>query len=85
MKIGDEIMVRGFVDEIRQDTVIIRNAGGYFGTAPSEVMPAVVRCRDCRRWTDGDGVNGICRWNDCITRQTLKDAGCTYGERREKR
>lgn len=45
----------------------------------------IVRCRDCRRWTDGDGVFGICRWNDCITRQTLKDAGCTYGERREKR
>lgn len=40
MKIGDEIMVHGFVDEIRQDTVIIRNSGGYFGTAASEVMPA---------------------------------------------
>jgi len=37
MKIGDRIFVRGYIDEIRKDTVIIRNAGGYFGTVPSEV------------------------------------------------
>ena len=37
MKIGDEVYVHGFIDEIRQDTVIIRNDGGYFGTVPSEV------------------------------------------------
>lgn len=38
MKIGDEVYVRGYIDEIRQDTVIIRNDGGYFGTVPSEVV-----------------------------------------------
>jgi hypothetical protein len=38
MKIGDRVFVRGYVDEIRKDTVIIRNNGGYFGTIPSEVM-----------------------------------------------
>lgn len=38
MKIGDEVYVHGYIDEIRQDTVIIRNEGGYFGTAPSEVI-----------------------------------------------
>ena len=37
MKIGDEVYVHGFIDEIRQDTIIIRNDGGYFGTVPSEV------------------------------------------------
>lgn len=46
MKIGDEVMVHGYVDEIRYDdtkrvsTVIIRNDGGYFGTVESEVMRA---------------------------------------------
>jgi len=38
MKIGDEVYVHGYIDEIRQDTVIIRNDGGYFGTVPSEVI-----------------------------------------------
>ena len=31
MKIGDMVFVHGYVDEIRKDTVIIRNKGGYFG------------------------------------------------------
>ena len=37
MKIGDEIYVHGYVDEIRDNTIIIRNEGGYFGTAKEEV------------------------------------------------
>ena len=39
MKIGDEVYVHGYVDEIREDTVIIRNEGGYFGTSKGEVAP----------------------------------------------
>ena len=38
MKIGDRVFVHGYIDEIRKDTVIIRNSGGYFGTAPGEVI-----------------------------------------------
>lgn len=38
MKIGDEIYVHGYIDEIRKDIVIIKNEGGYFGTVPSEVI-----------------------------------------------
>ena len=37
MKIGDEVYVHGYVDEIRNDVVIIRNDGGYFGTVLSEI------------------------------------------------
>ena len=36
-KIGDRVFVRGYIDEIRKDTVIVRNDGGYFGTVLSEV------------------------------------------------
>ena len=36
-RIGDEVYIHGYVDEIRKDVVIIRNDGGYFGTVPSEV------------------------------------------------
>ena len=37
MKIGDEVYVHGFVDEIRGNTVIIKNKGGCFGTFKKEV------------------------------------------------
>ena len=40
MKIGDEVYVHGYVDEIRNDVVIIYNDGGYFGTVPSEIKVA---------------------------------------------
>lgn len=40
MKIGDEIFVHGYVDEIRQGVVIIRNEGGYFGTVEDEIRDA---------------------------------------------
>ena len=49
MKIGDRVFVHGYVDEIRKDTVIIRNNGGYFGTIPSEIIKGdLVRCKDCK-------------------------------------
>ena len=38
MKIGDEVFVHGYIDEIRNDTIIIRNVGGYFGTSRDEVF-----------------------------------------------
>ena len=37
MKIGDEVLVHGYIDEIRKDCIIIRNEGGYFGTVEAEV------------------------------------------------
>lgn len=38
MKIGDTVYVRGTIDEIRKDVVIIRNKGGYFGTVSEEIQ-----------------------------------------------
>ena len=38
MKIGDEVYIHGYVDEIRKDAVIIRNEGGYFGTSKKEIV-----------------------------------------------
>ena len=37
MKIGDEVYVHVYVDEIRKDTVIVKNKGGYFGTSKKEI------------------------------------------------
>ena len=50
MNIGDRIFVRGYIDEIRKDTVIVRNDGGYFGTILSEVtgeLPSAQAERTC--------------------------------------
>lgn len=66
MKIGDRVYVHGYVDEIRKDTVIIRNEGGYFGTVKSEIVEAqktedivsVIRCKDCKhriKWKESYG------------------------------
>jgi len=41
MKIGDEIYVHGYVDEIRKNCVIVRNKGGYFGTVQEEISEAI--------------------------------------------
>jgi len=40
LKIGDEVYIHGFVDEVRRDTVIIKNKGGYFGTVTEEIIPS---------------------------------------------
>jgi hypothetical protein len=37
LKIGQEVLIHGYVDEIRKDTVIIQNDGGYFGTVEHEI------------------------------------------------
>ena len=47
MKIGDEVFVHGYVDEIRKDVIIIRNNGGYFGTIEGEIVTADTPQTDC--------------------------------------
>lgn len=57
MKIGDRIYVRGYIDEIRKDTVIVRNDGGYFGTVLSEVtgeLPSAQPERKKGHWIEVD-------------------------------
>ena len=54
MKIGDEVYIHGYIDEIRKDVIIIKNESGYFGTVREEIYPSVqpkektVRCKDCK-------------------------------------
>jgi hypothetical protein len=54
MKIGDEAFVHGYVDEIRKDTIIIRNNGGYFGTDISEVICGSLPERKTGHWIPQD-------------------------------
>lgn len=81
MKISDEVYVHGYVDEIRNGTIIIRNEGGYFGTAPDEVMPSaqpeIIRCKDCKHY-DGRPC-GIVDWYNTADDFCSKGEGRTEG------
>ena len=62
MKIGDRIFVRGYIDEIRKDTVIVRNDGGYFGTVLSEVtgeLPSAQTERKKGMWIPVDSYSAF--------------------------
>ena len=52
LKIGQEVLIHGYVDEIRKDTVIIRNEGGYFGTVECEVTDIEMSDRPRLQWSD---------------------------------
>ena len=64
MKIGDRCFVHGYIDEIRKDTVIVRNDGGYFGTILSEVitgeLPSAQPERKMGKWIYNSPVTMKC-------------------------
>lgn len=60
MKIGDRVFVHGYIDEIRKDTIIIRNNGGYFGTVPSEVMVGELPSAERKGTWIGKPIAGYC-------------------------
>ena len=66
MKIGDEVYVKGVVDEIRRDTIIVHNDGGYFGTIAKMIEPVPVEPRRgkwirTRTWEhDGEAYCSVC-------------------------
>jgi len=86
MKIGDRIFVRGYIDEIRKDTVIVRNDGGYFGTIPSEVtgelpsaQPHITHCAECIHWQHSAVRKSYCEVFDWMN--TAEDF-CSFAEAR---
>ena len=80
MKIGEEVYVHGYIDEIRNGVIIIRNKGGYFGTEPEEVFPSAQPERRNGKWVD-DGTELGCCCSECGV--TLDDY--FYGELYEVR
>jgi len=90
MKIGDRIFVRGYIDEIRKDTVIVRNDGGYFGTVLSEVtgdlpsaQPEIIRCKDCK-YQDENWRRVSVGWLPCMDVRTGSNWYCGSAERGEQ-
>lgn len=60
LKIGDEVNIHGYIDEIRKDVVIIRNDGGYFGTVQSEIKALEQQPSD-DTWSIKDVTNALTR------------------------
>ena len=84
MKIGDEVYIHGYVDEIRQNVVIIRNDGGYFGTVAEEITSCSEIPTSC-----GDAISrqavfnlmrGLTRW--CVRSEDgkWKNVGLLYDD-----
>lgn len=90
MKIGDEVFVHGYVDEIRKDVFIVKNEGGYFGTVKKEVVD-LIRCKDCKFFQinkfDDTYSDMMCIENyDCYGTymSTRPDEFCSNAERKEE-
>ena len=86
MKIGDEVYVHGYVDEIRQGVVIIRNNGGYFGTIAEEVLLTGIEYVADRK-TEPKPICESCSKNPCKKKEMINDIGhwvseCTEFDRK---
>ena len=80
MKIGDEVYIHGYVDEIRKSTVIIRNEGGYFGTVEEEIIEKeddLISRQAAIEATCADCSYANCRYRD----NGVKHASCGYVDR----
>ena len=73
MKIGDEVFVRGKVDEIRKDVVIIHNDVGYFGTDIPDVFE-YGRITTTGRWIEDAAHRFIC--DKCGKKSSYKSNYC---------
>ena len=78
MKIGDRIYVRGYIDEIRKDTVIVRNDGGYFGTTWNEVTPSAQQERKKGKWIYYPKASGSVKSTALHLYPVCSEGGCEH-------
>ncbi len=81
MKIGEEAYVHGYIDEIRNGVIIIRNKGGYFGTEPEEVFPSAQPERKKEKWIITKTERG---WNCAEYPTEVTCSNCNYIEDYQK-
>ena len=80
MKIGEEVYIHGFIDEIRKDTIIIRNEGGYFGTVKEDLRSCTESQTGKAEWIEtSDSICYFLRCSACgtETRSCTKE-NCGY-------
>lgn len=84
MKIGDRVLIKGIVDEIRKDIVIIKNDGGYFGTLLSEIIdlnhePSEIVYSQVDGITPSivseEDICDICTRSDCSVKKQIREQG----------
>ena len=81
MKIGEEAYVHGYIDEIRNGVIIIRNKGGYFGTEQEEVFPSAQPERKKGKWIITKTERG---WNCAEYPTEVTCSNCNYIEDYQK-
>ena len=74
----DRIFVRGYVDEIRKDTVIVRNDGGYFGTTWNEVTPSAQQERKKGKWIYYPKASGSVKSTALHLYPVCSECGCEH-------
>ena len=81
IRIGDEVYIHGFVDEVRKDVVIIKNADEIIPSA----QPEIIRCKDCKYITEHYDTDGNVPYWTCSEWDsgTDYDGFCHYAERSE--
>lgn len=75
MKIGDIVYIRGTIDEIRKDVIIIKNKGGYFGTVSEEIQVNIGDYPDIGNFSDKLWLNSRNRAFDEVLEIIDEDIG----------
>ena len=78
MKLGDRVFVSGYIDEIRKDTVIVRNDGGYFGTTWNEVTPSAQQERKKGKWIYYPKASGSVKSTALHLYPVCSECGCEH-------
>lgn len=73
MHIGDTVYIRGTIDEIRKDVVIIKNKGGYFGTVKEEIQEGRIDTEKLWRTTRERTVNQALEIIDYASEKMARD------------
>lgn len=80
MRIGDEVYIHGFIDEIRKDTIIIKNDGGYFGTVGKEIVDVEQRVKNDDEYVEAVVKVEIPKWKlGELVRVYFTDTMCIQG------
>lgn len=63
--------------------IIVKLNDNHIKIKGGEYVQDIVRCKECKHWTNGDDTYGIC-YRCANTRQMRYDDFCSYGEVRDE-
>lgn len=79
-KLKERLMAK--VSGFTYKTIHIDDVVAYIDGSPTAEDESVVRCKECKYWTNGDDTYGIC-YRCSNTRQMRYDDWCSRADRKE--